>query len=681
MSAVLPPPVPLPDPPGSPGALGVVVDQLTSAGFAAGLTVHLLQPAAAVPGWRGADADAAAAQVATAGRVADDLHDTLTAAADRLGGHAELWSSVTAEVASMREDQRHQFAAAATRLAALLAGGPDPGQAGGAPSTALALVREVAADDAARATRHGALLADLAEDAASAAAVLGALSAPFGGRAQPGDTDRVTLRLAGLLPGWGDGALTALGVQAAGELSRPGSAADLDAVASRWTTYAGTPAFADALLGRLDEDGVTWLLTVLGGRSVAAEREPLAGLLAAAAGAAGTGSRAAEVLGAVTLDPEDPDGTPDTVALGMGTVLATLAASGRAGGAAPLAAGWGRQLLAREAAQGATAVEATAWTRPDPVVGVLAVLAAADDPAAAAALLSDVGSFTRLLARTWSGGVTDLVAVIDSAARAPAAPQVASAALQVLGQGLRPGTEDPVLVGRGMSTAVGSAVIELVAGRMDVVLPVLGAAAGSVSGELDDATDRALRGLGHLLADDDRVRSVGAAVRAALAAGAAGPAGSEVAGGYVAVEEFGQRIAYVLEHGRALSWAVDKQLLWDVSVGVLVKAASWRRPWQDGVEAVAGEVQRRVGFDGTVDIGPDTGGVFLAWDARRWAGAVFGAGASPDVGEEAESGFARAAAVLGRPTPPAPTLLDQLDDLDGDLPDRDRPGRPANGRR
>jgi hypothetical protein len=679
VSTVLPPPAPLPDPPGSAPALGTVVDQLTSAGFSAGLTVHLLQPATVVHGWQGADAVVAAAEVTAAGAVAADLHAAVTAAAGRLGDHAELWTSVLSRLASLREDQRHQYATAAARLAVLV-DGPD---AGTAPPEAVALVRAVARDDAARGAQHSALLADLADDAASAAALLGSLSAPFGGEARPGDVERVTLRLAGVLPGWGDGALTALGVQAAADLERPTTAAELDAAARRWTAYAASPAFADALLGRLGEDGVTWLLTVLGGRSVETEREALAGLLAAAAGAAEEGSRAAEVLGGVRLDPTDPDGTPDTVAVGMGMVLTALAAAGRAGSGTGLAVGWGRQVLAREAAQGATAVERTTATLPDPLGAALAVLVAAGDPGAAAATLADPDSWTGLLARSWPGGVSDLVEVIDLAARAPEAPQVAAAALQALGQGLRPGTTEEVLVDDALATAVGSAVTDLVAGRMDVVLPVLGAAAGVGAGEVDDATDLTLRGLGHLLADDARVRTLGDAVRGALAAGLAGPAdGGRVAGGYVAVEEYGQRISYVLEHARAQSWEVDQQLLWDTAVTMPVKLLTWRQPYGDVVEGVTGELQRQLGFDGTVDIGPDTGDTYAAWHARRWAGAVLGsAGGDPAaVSAAAEAGFARATEVLGRPLPPQPGLLDQLEDLQGDLPDRREGGREQQDR-
>ncbi|WP_181428983.1 hypothetical protein [Modestobacter versicolor] len=50
MTVTLSPPQPLPPPPGSVAALAAVLDQLAAAGCAAGLTAHLLEPAAVLPG-------------------------------------------------------------------------------------------------------------------------------------------------------------------------------------------------------------------------------------------------------------------------------------------------------------------------------------------------------------------------------------------------------------------------------------------------------------------------------------------------------------------------------------------------------------------------------------------------------------------------------------------------------
>jgi len=224
-----------------------------------------------------------------------------------------------------------------------------------------------------------------------------------------------------------------------------------------------------------------------------------------------------------------------------------------------------------------------------------------------------------------------------------------------------------------------------VAGQVHVVLPVLAAAADAVAGGVDDATDTALRGLGHLLADDAHVRTVGAAVQAALGAGSGGPAAGALAGGFVAVEEYGQRIGHLLAWSREQERAIDREIVWTMAVTgptTLVRGLTGQV-----VGELAGAAQERLGFDGSVDIGPDTGATYGSWDARRWAGAALGsdAGSSVDVGAAAEAGFARAAEVLGRPVPPEPSPLDQLEDLQGDLPDRERsdraPGGPPTGSR
>jgi len=104
VTLTLPGPVDLPEPPGSPDALGSVVDQLASAGYAAGLTVHLLEPATVLSGWQGADATVAAAEVGAALAVAADLHEALSTARGRLGDHLELWLAVRARVAHLRDD-------------------------------------------------------------------------------------------------------------------------------------------------------------------------------------------------------------------------------------------------------------------------------------------------------------------------------------------------------------------------------------------------------------------------------------------------------------------------------------------------------------------------------------------------------------------------------------------------
>ena len=682
MSVLLASPVPLPDPPGAPAALEAVLDQLGSAGYAAGLTVHLLEPAAAVPGWQGADAAAAAGEVAAATVVAGELHAAVTGARSRLAEHHEVWLGVLARVAGLRDEQRAQFAHAASRLAVLVGPAIEHGGPIGAQPDAVALAEEVSAADAERAAEHRALLTALDEDAAATAQVLAAAVGPLGGTARPGAVADVTLSLATRLPGWGEAALTALGVQAADELTGRLTAAELDAAAARWAPWTSSPAFVDAVLGRLDAEGVTWLLTVLGTR--AGPEEALTGFLAAAVVTAGTaGSRAQGVLEAVRLDPDDPDGSVDVVALGMGEVLGALAlggvggaaAGGRAPGVAGLAAGWGKQLLAREVAQGAGAVARTTLTSDDPVTAALAVLAGAGDPGAAARLLDEPAVWSALLSRPWPPTAADLAAVVTLAAGAPTAPRVAEAGLGALGHGLAPGSPDRVLVGADVLQVVGGPLAALVAGQPDVLVRLLDAAATTPEGaELAPATDAALRGLAHLLTDPERETVVTAAVAAALAGGTV-VSGGAVAGAYVAVQEHAQRLAYALAYSREHGLAVDREIVW--TLAATLPAELLRGEAGDLAGEVLGLAAGYVGADGEVDLGPDAGAVHSADDAVRWVGQTLqpppeAAGA---VSAAVRAGFDDVLALLGQLEPPSTSFLDQVEDVPMPSRPTDRPGR------
>lgn len=187
VSALLPVTVPLPDPPGSSGALEAVLGQLTAAGFCTGIMANRLEPARVLSGWQGADAVVAGAEVEAATVVDTDLHHGVTGALARLQAHAELWSLVERRVAVLRQQQqRDDYAAAAPRLAQLL----EPMASAGIPSAppeATALVAALAADDAARGAKHRALLDELAADAQLTASVLG--RRPATGRHRPPGRD------------------------------------------------------------------------------------------------------------------------------------------------------------------------------------------------------------------------------------------------------------------------------------------------------------------------------------------------------------------------------------------------------------------------------------------------------------------------------------------------------------
>ncbi|MCZ2806303.1 hypothetical protein O2W18_14405 [Modestobacter sp. VKM Ac-2983] len=667
MSGLLPTPMGLPDPPGSPVALGDVLDRLASAGFAAGTTVHLLGAATVDSGWRGADAAALAAEVATARTVAGELHGALVTAAARLGDHRELWLTVLTRIADLRADQREQFARAGSRLAVLVGPAWDGGVPGPGRDEAADLSAAVAADDVDRAAEHRALLDDLAADATAVAAVLAAVAAPLGGATRLGGAAGVTAWLAGRMPGWGDGAFAALGREAAADLLRPGTAERLDAAAAGWSGHAASPAFAAAVVARLGADGLRWLLTVLGERdgSVDALADLLAGTLSSVAGGAAGGSSARRALDDLRLAPADPDGAVDVLAVGMGTVLGALAGRGAAGASA-LAASWGRQLLAREAGQGAGAAARVGAPAADPVAAALTVLRRAGDRAAAGELLADPAAWTTLLSRPWPGGTEDLAAVVTLAAAGPGAAAAVGAALRSLGRGLAPDSPDKVLVDQETLARIGAEVSGLVAGQAGAVLPVLEAVVrdGGPGGHLDASTDAALRGLALLLADEARSEPVVTAVHAALLAGdAPGSSSAELVGATVAVQEHGQRLRYGLAYSQEHEAAVDRQLLW--TLGVTVPSFFVRGPRGDPLSAGLDLAAIAVGADGEVRMGPDTGRVRTAEDAHRDAVELLGEEALVPgaVGAAARTGFSQVAAVLRSPGPPEPSLWDRLDDL------------------
>jgi hypothetical protein len=674
VSVVLPSPVPLPHPPGEPAALGRVVDELTSAGFAAGLTVHLLEPAAVLSGWQGADAAVAADEVGAAIAVAAELHEALAVAGARLADHHELWLAVRSGVARLRDQQRAEFADADARLAVLVGTSAETGMPGIPSPEAFRLVAAVTERDAGRAAEHRALLKALDEDATGTAAALSAAARPFSTSGPTGDVAAITARLAVRLPGWGAGALASLGVQAADDLARPGPSGQLDAAVERWRSYASLPGFAEGFVGRLGIDGVTWLLAVLGERAGTDESDSLAALLAGALGGSDgqPGERVGEVLADLRLDPADPGAALDGIAIGMGAVLS-------APGAGPtLAAVWGGQALAWEEARGVRAPAGAAGGAllPDPVGAAVAVLARAGDPAAAARLLERPGAWTTLLSRSWPGGTGELAAVVGLAAAAPAAAQAARSALLALGQGLTPGNgtsrvlDDQIALARVRPEVTG-----LVAGQTDVLLPVLDAA--STGAALDAAADTALRGLGYLVADPAAARKVTTAVRAALQAGGAGAFAGEVAGAHVAVLEYGQRLRYALAWSHAKSEAVDAQMVWTPAVSVPVSLIPG--PAGDLAGVLEDVLADALDADGDVELGPDTGRVRTDDDAARFAVGALGpaapAGAEVPPGAAARVGFQRAGRALGTLAAPAESPLDRL----GDLPVPDLSRWPRRG--
>ena len=578
------------------------MEQLTSAGWAAGLTAHLLEPAGVLAGWQGDDAVVAAAEVGAALAVAADLHEALDAGRARLVEHHELWLTVEARVEQLRDDQRARFADAGARLAALtgtavengrpaaVPGGRRPGR-GGRRGGRRPRRRAPRPARGARGGRRRCGRGPGRRDPAAS-------SAPAVGRTRR----RSPSGWPSSCPGGGREPLASLGRQAADELTPAGSASTLAAAVARWRPLAALPGFAEALVGRLGPGGVTWLLSVLAGAAGTPEAAPLAGLLADALGGPGSlpGGRVGEVLAAIRLDPADPDDALDAVAAAMGMVLA-------AGAGPTLAAVWGRQLLAREAARGVPTgaggtgapCSPTRWGPPSPRWPERGT------GRRPRCCWTTPGRGGCCSSRPWPDGTGALATVIDLASAAPRGGRVAGALLLALGEGLAPGSDARVLDDQGALAGVRAAVTGLVAGHPEVVLPVLdGAATGA---DLSAEADTAVRGLGYLVADPDSAAGVTGAVRTALRDGLAGAFAGEVAGAHVAVLEYGRRVRYALDWAQAQSRAVDADIVW--TMGVHAPVALIPGALGDVAGAVETVLSDVLDMNGDVEIGPDTGAV------------------------------------------------------------------------
>ncbi|MGY1857770.1 hypothetical protein [Modestobacter sp. SYSU DS0290] len=656
----LPTPVRLPDPPGSVAALGAVLDELRSAAFTAGLAGHLLGPATVLTGWQGADARVAAGEVAAALAVAGELHRCLTVVLDRLTEHRDLWLGVLARLRGLREDQRADFAEARARFGALLAA-VHSGDAS-AEGQAEVLVARLAAADDARAAEHEALLADLVRDAAGAAAVLAAAARGLTGGARLASGAAVTVHLAGLLPGWGRGALATMGVTAAAELTAPSGVTDVREAAVRWADVVAEPVVAEAFVTALGAEGLTFLLALLHQLAGTGEEVPLAGLLATALTVAGVGERPAprvrEVLAATALPVHDPDPQHDAIAVGMGAVLA-------APGAGPgLAAAWGQRMLEREAAQGHRAVDRVTGGRPDPVVAAITAVVRGGEPAAAGRLLGTPRAWDAVLGRNWLDDGRALTALIELAADSADAEQVARGALGVLGQGLDPAGGQPGGPDAGepvdlatmaqLSDAIGL----LLAGQPELLGREL--AAAGTGEDLSPARETRLRGLGLLLTESAAEQRVTSSMVGGLALG--GEHRAETAGALVAVQEFGHRARYALRFAEVLVETRAWEGTYDLLTAPVQLVRSARVAPALGVLVDAGAVLLHA--DGRIRIEPDDGPVRTAEDAGRLAAAVVAgaAGVRPSgVGTPAgraavdagAAAFTRTSGVLTLPTLPA----------------------------
>ena len=167
MTVVVPDPWPLEMPDGDPAALEDFVEDVAGTGYRlAVVATCLTSPVATAPGWRGADASAAAAQVAAVAVLADELSGRVAGAAQRLRAHHELLTWTRRRVAVLRAQQEEDFLIARGRLREI------PDFLTAVPPDAAMVAEELQAAEAARRREYDRLLEELAADATATARVL-----------------------------------------------------------------------------------------------------------------------------------------------------------------------------------------------------------------------------------------------------------------------------------------------------------------------------------------------------------------------------------------------------------------------------------------------------------------------------------------------------------------------------
>jgi hypothetical protein len=662
MTVALPDPVPLDMPPEDAAALDELIGMVTVAGSGQEVLADGLSgPAASAPGWLGADAVAAGAQVAVVKELARACQAALLTAATRLRAHAELLGETRAGVARLRDEQQSDFAAGWRRLAREV----DYQQAALSTDPAVqAIVDEVGSADLVRRNRHAALLEELARDAAATGRVLTESSAVVGGRARPGDTNDVIATLAARLPGWGDIELAGLGRALAARLF--GTSLDgpgLDSSAADMASFAGRPAFAEAFLLALGPARVRVLLRTLGS-NLLGPANSLSRVLATAMAAAGPGGRAEEVLHARYLLPSAGDN--DAVASGMAVVL-LAGGGGSTGVPTATVADWTRQLVTLEHGQdSADGIRTPLWGYPldDPLgvaVGVLAGRQAVDD---CAGLLTDAVVWQTLLEHTWGDGGAALAAVIATAGRAPGltGDSVVRTGLGVLGDGLPLGDPRRWTVNRVTVGQIRGALGEAVAAHIGVALHAMWTADG---GWITDSERAVLRGIGNVSVDCAAMLAIGHAldVRAMAEALAGSRPAPSVAlpavlapAAWVAVQEYGRRLDYALHGYEQQEDALARQTLFNGSFGLLVWLPGWGGPV---ASYVVPYLARAMGADGRWDNGSPGWQALGAADALTAVASGSGimGPATPEAVARARQVYDRTLGVLGAPAPPTSPVI------------------------
>lgn len=723
MSVEMPDPVPLDMPSGDPAAVEDLVRDVAGAAYwLAVLADQLSGPARAAPGWLGADATAAATQLARVAAITRESAAAVLTVTGRLSAHGRLLRDTRREVTALRAEQDEDFRTAWQRVGQI----EDPRLAVMTGSSAwVGMVAELEATEARRRRRHALVLDELADDAAATVRELADAARPVGGTGRTGDGGRVLAYLGAELPGWGSPELTRRGVEMARVLDGDVAASTWNERAREVSALAGSPAFAEGLLLGLGANGLRNLFVLLGdgalGDDMVGDISGVARLMALALGTAERSD--VEAVGALLtgtlVNDRQEDADPDLAALGMGAVLAVRA--GSSGPGAATVASWGRQIVAREHAMagdraGTRAVErvfpgvgdATLLDRFDPIPLVLESLLRRGDAGAAAVFLGGPHAWTVLLDRSWTDDAAALGSVVELAAGDPG-PEGRIAVrlgLETVGAGLVEGDPSGWTVDRDVVAAVSPALGDAVAAHVGLAADALAAVAARGDGE--EASGDLLRGLGYVTVDRQAAATVEGALSVWAGAQSQDLAGSSradplpavaVPAAYLAVQEYGQRLTHALDGFGLQEEAENRERLWNWTAGLVLEVVSYVPAKPVGVVAdvVGAYGPAFLDMDGTFEQGADQGLSFGADLAGGNALATLPpvlAARADAVQAQSEASYRRTAGVLGDPVPPTSPEKDwvgpALDLLTGGMTDmatdelrerarRQSPYGPVNG--
>ena len=278
-----------------------------------------------------------------------------------------------------------------------------------------------------------------------------------------------------------------------------------------------------------------------------------------------------------------------------------------------------------------------------------------------------------VLSRFWADGGEALSEVVALAGAEPGPDGSAAvrSGLEALGAGLSAdGDPENWTVRKEVAVAVAGSLGNGVAANVEVATDALLA---SVDGELGERNDDILRGLGYLTLDRDAADTVGSALCSwaggqPLSTGESVDGASRgalaIPGAYVAVQEYGQRLAYAMHGFQAQAAAETAETAWKWTWGLAVEFV--RGPLGIPAGVAVDYAAIFLGADGTWDNGIDGGLVLSREDAVREAIDRLGpedAAAARELGVQTRAAYDHTADALGLPKPPMSEKSDYLEPL------------------